>query len=59
MSKVDGVGIAFCGGGFRSFAEVAAIEDMQRNDVRYGAVAGRAAAMPILSGASSDRGEIA
>ena len=59
MSKVDGVGIAFCGGGFRSFAEVAAIEDMQRNDVRYGAVAGTSmgslVAALAASGVSTDR----
>ena len=59
LSKVDGVGIAFCGGGFRSFAEVAAIEDMQRNDVRYGAVAGTSmgslVAALAASGVSTDR----
>lgn len=40
MSRVEGVGVAFSGGGFRSFAEVAAIEDMERNGVRIGAAAG-------------------
>ena len=40
MARVEGVGAAFCGGGFRSFAEVAAIEDMERNGVRIGAAAG-------------------
>lgn len=59
LSKVDGVGIAFCGGGFRSFAEVAAIEDMQRSDVRYGAVAGTSmgslVAALAASGVSTDR----
>lgn len=40
MGKVEGVGVAFCGGGFRSFSEVAAIEDMERNQVPIGAVAG-------------------
>ena len=30
MGKVDGVGIAFCGGGFRSYAEVAVVEDLER-----------------------------
>lgn len=40
MGRIEGVGAAFCGGGFRSFAEVAAIEDMERNDVRIGATAG-------------------
>lgn len=40
MGKVQGVGAAFCGGGFRSFAEVAAIEDMERNHIEIGACAG-------------------
>lgn len=40
MSRLDGVGVAFCGGGFRSFAEVAVIEDMQKNNVKMAAVAG-------------------
>ena len=40
MARLDGVGVAFCGGGFRSFAEVAAIEDMECNDVRIAAAAG-------------------
>lgn len=40
MGRVKGVGAAFCGGGFRSFAEVAAIEDMERNHIQIGAVAG-------------------
>ena len=35
-----GVGVAFCGGGFRSFSEVAAIEDMERNKVPIAACAG-------------------
>ncbi|MEE6157724.1 patatin-like phospholipase family protein [Olsenella sp. YH-ols2221] len=40
MARIQGVGVAFCGGGFRSFAEVAAIEDMERNNIEIGAVAG-------------------
>lgn len=40
MERVDGVGLALCGGGFRSFAEVAALEDMGRNGISVGAVAG-------------------
>lgn len=40
MARLDGVGVAFCGGGFRSFAEVAVVEDMEKNDVRCAAVAG-------------------
>lgn len=40
MARVDGVGVAFCGGGFRSFAEVAALEDMEREQLKVGAVAG-------------------
>lgn len=40
MEHVDGVGLALCGGGFRSFSEVAALEDMERNHVPVGAVAG-------------------
>lgn len=40
MKHLDGVGIAFCGGGFRSFSEVAVLEDMERNDVHIAAAAG-------------------
>ena len=40
MSKVNGVGIAFCGGGFRSYAEVAVVEDLAREGINIGAVAG-------------------
>ncbi|MCH4053083.1 MAG: patatin-like phospholipase family protein [Atopobiaceae bacterium] len=36
----EGVGVAFSGGGFRSYSEVAAIEDMERHDVRIAAAAG-------------------
>lgn len=59
MSKVDGVGIAFCGGGFRSYAEVAVIEDMEKNAVKIGAVAGTSmgsmVAALVGSGASSSK----
>ncbi|MCC6102645.1 MAG: patatin-like phospholipase family protein [Atopobiaceae bacterium] len=40
MKHLNGVGIAFCGGGFRSFAEVAAVEDMERAKVHIAAAAG-------------------
>ena len=40
MSKVDGVGVAFCGGGFRSYAEVAVVENLAREGITIGAVAG-------------------
>ena len=40
MSKVDGVGVAFCGGGFRSYAEVAVVEDLAREGITIGAIAG-------------------
>ena len=40
MKPLKGIGIAFCGGGFRSFAEVAVLEDMERNDIPVAAVAG-------------------
>ena len=40
MGKVDGVGVAFCGGGFRSYAEVAVVEDLARAGIAIGAVAG-------------------
>ncbi len=40
MSRVEGVGVAFSGGGFRSFSELAAVEDMVRNEIHIGAVAG-------------------
>lgn len=40
MGRIDGVGVAFCGGGFRAFAEVAAQEDMEKHKIPIGAVAG-------------------
>lgn len=40
MKHLKGIGAAFCGGGFRSFAEVAVLEDMERNDVHVAATAG-------------------
>jgi predicted acylesterase/phospholipase RssA len=40
MTRLNGVGAAFCGGGFRSFAEVAILEDMERNGVSVAASAG-------------------
>ena len=45
MSRTDGVGVAFCGGGFRSYAEVAAVEDIERNAIRIGAAAGTSMAL--------------
>lgn len=38
--RVDGVGLALAGGGWRSYAEVAAIEAMEANNIKVGAVAG-------------------
>ena len=35
-----GVGLALSGGGIRSYAEVAALKDMERNGIKVGAVAG-------------------
>jgi NTE family protein len=60
MGKVQGVGVAFCGGGFRSFSEVAAIEDMERNGVRIGAVAGTSmgSLVAALVGAGLDSARI-
>lgn len=58
MNRVNGVGVAFCGGGFRSYAEVAALEDMERNGVKIGAVAGTsmgAAIAALVGGASMPR----
>lgn len=40
MKRVDGVGLALAGGGWRAFSQVAALEDMERNRVVPGAVAG-------------------
>ncbi len=40
MSKVNGVGIAFCGGGFRSYAEVAVVEDLAREGIITTRIAG-------------------
>ena len=56
MARIQGVGVAFCGGGFRSFAEVAAIEDMERNNIEIGAVAGTSmgALVAALAGAGID-----
>ena len=61
MARVDGIGVAFCGGGFRSFAEVAAIEDMDRNGIRIGAVAGTSmgALVAVLAGAGLPASQIA
>lgn len=59
MSRTSGVGVAFCGGGFRSYAEVAAVEDIERNDVHVGAVAGTSmgslVAVLVGAGLSSSR----
>lgn len=38
--RVDGVGLALAGGGWRSYAQVAAIESMEANNIKVGAVAG-------------------
>ncbi|MEY8437637.1 patatin-like phospholipase family protein [Atopobiaceae bacterium 24-176] len=38
--RVEGIGLALAGGGWRSYAEIAALEDMERNSVAVGAVAG-------------------
>lgn len=40
MKRYEGIGAAFCGGGFRSFAEVAVLEDMERNGISVAAAAG-------------------
>lgn len=59
MSKVNGVGVAFCGGGFRSYAEVAVIEDMEKNDIKVGATAGTSmgsmVAALVASGVSASK----
>jgi predicted acylesterase/phospholipase RssA len=59
MERLNGVGAAFCGGGFRAFAEVAAVEDMERAGVRIGAVAGTSmgamVATLVAAGLSSGR----
>jgi len=59
MSRIDGVGVAFCGGGFRSYAEVAAVEDIERNAIRIGAAAGTSmgslVAVLVGAGLSSSR----
>lgn len=59
MGRPEGVGVAFCGGGFRSYAEVAALEDMERNNVQIAAVAGTSMgsllAVLTASGASASR----
>lgn len=39
-NKVDGVGLALAGGGWRSYAQVAVLADMEANGVSVGAVAG-------------------
>lgn len=57
MSKVDGVGVAFCGGGFRSYAEVAVVENLAREGITIGAVAGTSmgSLVAALVGAGSRR----
>lgn len=61
MEKVNGVGLALCGGGFRSFAEVAALEDMEHNGISCGAVAGTSmgAFLAALVGAGLDATKVA
>lgn len=58
-SSFNGVGVAFSGGGFRSFSEVAAIEDMERNNVPIAATAGTSmgsiVAALVAGGLPSDR----
>ncbi|MEY8677318.1 patatin-like phospholipase family protein [Granulimonas faecalis] len=39
-NKVDGVGLALAGGGWRSYAQVAVLADMEANGIPVGAVAG-------------------
>ena len=60
MNRVNGVGVAFCGGGFRSYAEVAALEDMERNGVKIGAVAGTSmgAAIAALVGGGLNAAQV-
>lgn len=38
--RVEGTGLALAGGGWRSYAEIAVLEEMERNSVAVGAVAG-------------------
>ena len=47
MDKLDGVGVAFCGGGFKSYAQVAALEDMEKNNIKIAACAGTSAGSVI------------
>lgn len=49
MEKLNGVGVAFCGGGFKSYAQVAALEDMEKNDVKIAACAGTSAGSLIAT----------
>ncbi len=60
MNRVNGVGVDFCGGGFRPYAEVAALEDMERNGVKIGAVAGTSmgAAIAALVGGGLNAAQV-
>lgn len=53
----EGVGLALAGGGWRSFSEVAVLEDMERNNLKIAAVAGTSmgalVATLVASGLSS------
>lgn len=61
MSRVEGVGVAFCGGGFRSFSEVAVVEEMERQGIPIGAVAGTSmgSLVAALVASSTPAGEMA
>lgn len=39
-NKFEGVGLALAGGGWRAFSQIAVLEDMEKNDIQIGAVAG-------------------
>ena len=49
MEKLNGIGLALAGGGYKSYAQVAALEAMEKENIPLGAVAGTSAGSVIAS----------
>ncbi len=43
MEKLNGIGLALAGGGYKSYAQVAVLEDLEQKNIPVGAVAGTSA----------------